>query len=228
MAKAKQRRPRIWGQYKGTLTFKQVEEGSNAAIRNAVRLLDDAKALLTLGRYPSAAFLAAIAIEEYGKLPILDLMASADPEEVASRWKDYRTHSVKNARWVLPALVDSGAESIDEISAAVNPNSWHQQFLDEIKQLWLYTDCLGGGEWSDPCAVASRETAEWMIGIACRLVTDKKVDEQDIANRAGYFKRMDLASTHEEKRRILAEYIQSEGKLSADTINSMLSSKGDS
>jgi AbiV family abortive infection protein len=41
----------------------------NAAARNAARLVSDAEILLGAKRYPSAAALAVLAIEESGKLP---------------------------------------------------------------------------------------------------------------------------------------------------------------
>jgi hypothetical protein len=47
----------------------------NAANRNARRLVADAKLLLDAGRYPSAAALAALAIEESGKTSILRTLA---------------------------------------------------------------------------------------------------------------------------------------------------------
>jgi hypothetical protein len=58
-------------QYKGRLTAAQLAEGMNAATENARHLVRDAVMLLEAGRFPTAASLAALAIEEAGKPAIL-------------------------------------------------------------------------------------------------------------------------------------------------------------
>jgi AbiV family abortive infection protein len=58
-------------QYFGALGPKQVAEGMNLALQNARRLLQDAQTLFENGRYPSAAALAILSIEEAGKLAVL-------------------------------------------------------------------------------------------------------------------------------------------------------------
>ena len=70
--------------YRGKLSLGQIVAGMNAAIRNARRLADDAKTLLDLSRYPTAASLAILSIEESGKVSVLRLMAIA-PDEQAIR-----------------------------------------------------------------------------------------------------------------------------------------------
>ena len=62
---------RILKPFSGPLTPQEVLEGINAAQTNALRLLDDAKLLMEAGRYPSAAALAILSIEERGKVIIL-------------------------------------------------------------------------------------------------------------------------------------------------------------
>ena len=61
----------ILPQYKGKLDPEQIAQGMNAARRNAQRLADDAKLLLSAKRYPTAASLAILSIEESGKVSIL-------------------------------------------------------------------------------------------------------------------------------------------------------------
>ena len=91
--------------YRGRLSPRQVAEGMNAASRNAVRLLKDAEILFEAKRYPSAAALAALAIEEAGKLPILRALAVAqDGSEVKEGWKQYRSHQTKNVLWLMPLM----------------------------------------------------------------------------------------------------------------------------
>ena len=51
-------------QYRGRLTPAQVADGMNAAIRNALRLADDAHALFDLERHPTAVSIAVLSIED--------------------------------------------------------------------------------------------------------------------------------------------------------------------
>ena len=70
--------------YSGELSAAKITHGMNAARRNARRLADDAKLLLDAGRYPTAASIAALSIEESGKISVLRRLASASNEEGAS------------------------------------------------------------------------------------------------------------------------------------------------
>jgi len=80
-------------EYRGPLAPNQIADGINAAIRNARRLAADAKILLEAGRLPTAAAIAALSIEESGKVSILRGFATATkPEQVRAAWRDYRNH----------------------------------------------------------------------------------------------------------------------------------------
>ena len=137
-------------QYGGELDAEQIAEGINAAQRNARRLADDAKLLLNEGRYPTAASLAALSIEESGKRSVLRGLAFAPSEEILKAWKDYRSHRSKNAAWILPSLVADGARDLDSLRLATDSSAEHTAVLDQVKQLGLYTDCLGDAHWSEP------------------------------------------------------------------------------
>ena len=64
-------------QYRGTLSPTQIVGGMNAAIRNVGRLADDARILFGLERYPTAALIPALSIDESGKVTILRHFATA-------------------------------------------------------------------------------------------------------------------------------------------------------
>ena len=84
--------------YKGRLDATQIAAGMNAARQNAQRLADDARMLLEACRYPSAASLAILSIEEAGKVSILRRLAVAkDDAEAVSCWRDYRSHTKKTS-----------------------------------------------------------------------------------------------------------------------------------
>ena len=100
--------------YRGDLSPAQIAHGINAARRNARRLADDAKLLLDSGRYPTAAAIAALSVEESGKSSVLRGLALSPNVDVRrNAWRDYRSHRSKNAAWILPELVAKGARDLD-------------------------------------------------------------------------------------------------------------------
>ena len=153
-------------QYKGKLDPEQIAQGMNAARRNARRLADDAKLLLSAKRYPTATSLATLSIEESGKVSILRGIAFIPSERVQSAWKDYRSHRSKNKTWILPNLVANGARDLDSLRLATDPSSRHTALLDKVKQLGFYTDCLGNINWSEPDKVIEEELAKYLVSIA--------------------------------------------------------------
>ena len=168
--------------YNGKLSASQIAHGMNIACRNARRLANDAKLLLDAGRYPTAASIAALSIEESGKVSVLRRLAFAPNEEVRRRaWKDYRTHRSKNTAWILPNLVAKGARDLDSLRLATDSSSEHTVVLDQVKQIGFYTDCLGTAHWSDPEKAVEDNTARSLVGIAdllakSRVITIKEVE----------------------------------------------------
>ncbi len=131
-------------QYKGRLSPKQIAEGINAVRRNAARLLEDAQIFLESNRFPSAAALAILSIEESGKLFILRKLALAKTDyEVAKIWREYRSHIKKNILWLLPQLVMEGARRLDDFRPIFELEDEHPYIFDQVKQISCYTDCLG-------------------------------------------------------------------------------------
>lgn len=160
-------------QYKGMLTAEKATEGMNCALKNARRLISDAKLLYDAGRYPSSTALAILAIEEAGKVGILRGVALCRSEsELKMFWRDYRTHTSKNRLWRFPELVTKGANKIDDFSQLFNESSEHSFILDNLKQVSFYTDCLGDAHWSLPENVVEKDLAEQFIKIA-EIVTPK-------------------------------------------------------
>src|SRR5262245_54272130 len=103
-------------EYRGPLTAEQIAAGMSAAMRNARRLASDARILIDAKRYPSAAALAALSIEESGKSSILRGLAVADnPEAIKKGWQAYRDHRAKNGFWILPDLARAGARKLDDL-----------------------------------------------------------------------------------------------------------------
>jgi AbiV family abortive infection protein len=170
-------------QYKGGLEPEQIAEGMNAAIKNAVRLAEDANLLLERERFPSAASLAILAIEEAGKVPILRMLAlSKDDKEIAKCWREYRSHTKKNVAWLLPQLVSEGARCLEDFRPLYAEDAEHPFLLDQVKQISFYTDCLGEAHWSIPHDVIDESIARMLVQFArifskrSRDVTPKEIE----------------------------------------------------
>ncbi len=167
--------------YRGDLSPAQIAHGINAARRNARRLADDAKLLLDSGRYPTAAAIAALSVEESGKSSVLRGLALSPNVDVRrNAWKDYRSHRSKNAAWILPELVAKGARDLDSLRLAADSSAEHTAILDQLKQIGFYTDCLGDAHWSEPAKVIDENLARSLVGIANLLAREGTVTEREM------------------------------------------------
>ncbi|WP_242392002.1 AbiV family abortive infection protein [Anaeromyxobacter oryzisoli] len=153
--------------YSGPLTLAELAEGMNAAAENASRLCHDAEILLDAKRFPTAVSVALLAIEEAGKLTILRQMVLASDVGVWKKaWRAYRSHKSKNAAWMFPSMVGEGARKLDEFRALFDGSSNHPLLADQLKQLGLYTDCVGQRRWSVPTALIDEGPARAMVETA--------------------------------------------------------------
>jgi AbiV family abortive infection protein len=164
--------------YRGPLSAAEVAAGMNVANSNAQRL---AEALLVAGRVPTAASLAALSIEESGKVSVLrQLATSTSKEEVAAAWKSYRSHTRKNVQWLLPDLAIKGARRLEELRPLFEEDAEHPFVLDQVKQLGFYTDCLGNRHWSVPTNVIDEALARGLVQIAKLLVGKREISVKEI------------------------------------------------
>jgi AbiV family abortive infection protein len=168
-------------QYKGALDSAQIAAGMNAATRNAQRLAQDARLMLEQKRSPSAVGLAILSIEESGKLRVLrELSLFRNEEELRSAWREYRQHTSKNHLWLLIDSAMKGASKLQEFRHLFDPNSEHPQLLDQLKQVSLYTDCLGDAHWSIPDEVIDIDLARALVGVAEVLSHSHQVTAEEI------------------------------------------------
>jgi len=170
-------------QYKGPLKPEAVAKGINAASSNAKRLAADAQLLLENERFPTAASIGILAIEEYGKVAILRGLSNAStPEAVKDGWRQYRTHTKKNGMAIFIDLFMAGARKLREFAPAVEADSDHNYAFDNLKQLGFYTDCLESIKWISPPDVVSETEAKKIVTIASilarsmRSVTTKEIE----------------------------------------------------
>lgn len=167
--------------YIGVLSADEIAAGINVAIRNAARLATDARILLDAHRFPTAASVAALAIEEAGKVSILRRLSVARDEKVAKViWREYRNHRAKNSMWILPSLVASGATSLVHFIDAVDQEGEHTAILDAVKQLGFYTDCYANGHWSEPLEVVDEELARQLVHTAEAISSKVEVTPREI------------------------------------------------
>lgn len=167
--------------YRGPLSAKEVADGINAARRNAHRLVEDAKLLLSGKRYPSAASLAVLAIEEAGKVPILRALPFATTEEqIEEVWRDYRNHRAKNGAWVVFDWARGKANHLVDFSRIFHKDGKHTEVLEAIKQLGFYTDFYKNLRWSEPSASIDAELAEGLVHAAEILARPKAVTVREI------------------------------------------------
>ena len=167
-------------QYTGELEPPQVARWMNAAKRNARRLAEDAKLLLEVDRFPTATALAVLSIEESGKIPILRQLVSAPNTERKRLWREYRSHQKKNVMWILPILVASGARDLDSLAPAADVSGEHTAWIDQLKQISLYTDCLDNAHWSEPENAIDGEFARLLVSTAELLARSSSTTAEEI------------------------------------------------
>ncbi|GLX12766.1 hypothetical protein Pstr01_10050 [Pseudomonas straminea] len=167
--------------YKGKLSASEIAAGMNAANANAMRLANDAQKLLETGSFPTAASLAALSIEESGKVSILRQLSTANTtEEIKASWKNYRSHTSKNAQWLLPELAIKGARKLEDLRPLFDEDAEHPFILDQLKQLGFYTDCLGNKNWSIPSVVVNEEFSKSLVQTAKLLASKSGVTTKEI------------------------------------------------
>ena len=168
-------------EHRGPLTPAAAATGMNAAIRNAQRLAEDAAFLLEAKRYPTAAALAALSIEESGKVSILRHLAGiTDAKAIEQEWRRYRDHRSKNGAWIVPSLVRDGARRLHEFAETINRAAEHTAVLNSLKQIALYTDCFGNGHWSEPVEVIDAELAQSLVQTAVLLAPKRFITVREM------------------------------------------------
>lgn len=168
-------------QYSGPLTLAQVAAGINAARKNAARLVYDAKILADAERYASALALSILSIEESGKVSILrELSYAQDPKALKSAWRRYRSHRSKNAHWLATDLIRKGARQMSDFAPLFDDRSDHTEILDQLKQIALYTDCLGKSHWAIPEDVVDKDLTLSLIQTAAVFAKGKETSVEEV------------------------------------------------
>ena len=131
--------------YLGNLTAEQTATAMQAARLNAVELIETADTLFDLKRFPHSVAFSTLAIEEAGKLPILQNIFLGYDRKVSGDWKSYRQHRAKTEMLNIGILGRIRAEypelPLDE-AVKIAHNGPTPEELETAKQLSIYSDCL--------------------------------------------------------------------------------------
>lgn len=176
-------------QFRGHLSPQQLAQGMNAALRNARQLANDARTLLDEGSHASAASLAALSIEESGKMDILrELALARDEDEAAEAWGNFRNHAKKNTNWILPLLAAEGARTFDDLRPLVDPQSDHPAVLNRLKQDGFYTNYDENAGWSEPRDAVDEEFAKFLVQTAKMCSSHEEVTTEELELWIEYLK----------------------------------------
>ena len=165
--------------YRGVLNPFQISEGIRAAKANGARLFKDAEMLYEAKRYPTASSLAILAIEEFGKVPILRRMAlAASPDDWKTCWKDFSSHLTKAQSWTVPFLIKTSKGTTDEKYQTFREKQ-EPELLNSLKQIGIYVGCYARAHWSIPDQVIEKENADVAMHSARIFVFGSQPSEYD-------------------------------------------------
>src|SRR5262249_43875544 len=150
---------------------------SNAALRNAKRLVEDAQILLAAKRWPTAVSLAVLAIEEAAKAEMVRLIVSAStPETLQQAWRTFRSHEFKQTRVI--ELVRKVAERRPEL---ITPEDGPiERAMSLFKERGFYVDMDPvGHDWHEPGEFSEQteeeqEASELMVQLAAMIVASSR------------------------------------------------------
>lgn len=146
--------------FTGRLSPGSAIKGVQLLQENAARLTEDAKILLQAKRYPSAAMMAVMALDELSRFfhPLM-FAALHTQKQLTEGWKQFRSNrsnfpwSIFQRRidWLVP-----GAMSDQELN----------DMLSFIRALGSGADYIAPGLWLDPKELISAELAASIVGTA--------------------------------------------------------------
>ena len=147
--------PLIVSAFRGALTRAGAESGIRALHENAARLARDARLLADARRYPSAAALAAMALDEIGRIPLLVALHAVDGNSrLAELWRRFREHR-HDFPW---AIFQTGAPQ--RLTSDINTA------LAFMRSIGNIVECLGPGNWAEPARLIQPGLAEELVATA--------------------------------------------------------------
>lgn len=130
--------------YTKKLTADQTAAAMQAANWNAKELLESAEILFENKRFPHSMAYSILAIEETGKLPILQSIYMGVGEQFSKQWKLYRQHKAKTEtlNMAIYARIRAEFPNVSESeSKAIAIDGPSPEQLENDKQKAIYSDC---------------------------------------------------------------------------------------
>jgi AbiV family abortive infection protein len=131
--------------YTNDITPKQAASAMQAARMNAVELMDTAEILYNLKRFSHSLVFSTLAIEEAGKLPILQTILCGYGDKRSDLWRSFRSHRAKTGTLNIGIFARVRVEypeiSIDDAKEIANRGPTPDD-LENDKQHAIYSDCL--------------------------------------------------------------------------------------
>lgn len=94
------------------------------------------------------------------------LVLARSEDDVKTAWREFRSHTSKNRLWPIIDLVRKGARKLDDFASLVYDLADHTLLLDQLKQIALYTDCLGDCQRSKPDQAIDKNIATMIVRTA--------------------------------------------------------------
>jgi AbiV family abortive infection protein len=141
--------------FSGTISIADATRATNLIQDNAARLVEDAKLLLEAERYPTAAMLATMALEESSRVYFpLELVLSDHERRLEECWRKFRRDR-HDFPWAILRR-DDGLMNDAELNG----------MLSFIRTLGRRTECIEPGVWIDPQNLISRDLAQEIVKTA--------------------------------------------------------------
>jgi AbiV family abortive infection protein len=146
--------------FTGPLSVTSAIKGAQLLQENAARLTEDAKLLLQAKRYPSAAMMAVMALNELSRIfhPLI-LASLRTPKQLVAGWKQFRSNRHDFAWSIFQRRIDwlvAGAMSDQEVN----------DMLSFISALGSGAEYIAPGLWIDPNELITAELAASIVGTA--------------------------------------------------------------
>jgi|KBSSwiStaDraftv2_1062776.scaffolds.fasta_scaffold15770_8 AbiV family abortive infection protein len=142
----------------------EMGRGIHVANRNARRLLGDGILLYESARYPSAAALAVLAMEEAAKWStLLHVTIAQDEKRIRESWRMNTLHIPKLTR-ALRALM--GAHEASGGDRPTVPDAELAKAMNALKLSCIYTAFVVGRRWIDPMQVCDRDECHNQLSVA--------------------------------------------------------------
>lgn len=139
------------------LTERDAYLAMDAAVKTARQLYSDAQLLFANARWPRAAAVAVLCLEEVGKVRlVLRIEDARDEQERRKAWEDYLNHPLKISQSATP-----GQAHNDEHRRQLSLKFGRE--LDQLKQFGFYSNWLVSGAWVQPDEVITQRDAELMV-----------------------------------------------------------------